>query len=83
MGGIVPIHASLVSSLFGQNGFGYIMGLMRPAMLPVMVAGIPFAGWVFDTMGSYDFAYQIFLGLYILAAITVFFIREDKIPRAA
>lgn len=79
MGGMVPIHSSLVSSLFGQNGFGYIMGLMRPAMLPVMVAGIPFAGWVYDTMGNYDFAFQVFLVLYILAAITVYFIREtDK-----
>ncbi|MBD3648316.1 MAG: MFS transporter, partial [Pseudomonadales bacterium] len=53
MGGIVPIHGSMVSELFGQQGFGFIMGLMRPAMMPLQVAGIPFAGWIFDITGSY------------------------------
>lgn len=76
MGGIVPIHGSLVSSLFGQAGFGYIMGLMRPAMLPLMVTGIPFAGWIYDTRGTYDFAFKVFIGLYLLSAIAVSFIDE-------
>jgi hypothetical protein len=72
----VPIHGSLVSSLFGQAGFGYIMGLMRPAMLPLMVTGIPFAGWIYDTRGTYDFAFKVFIGLYLLSAIAVSFIDE-------
>lgn len=76
MGGMVPIHGSLVSSLFGQKGFGYMMGLMRPAMLPIMVSGIPLAGWIFDTTGNYDLAFEIFMVLYVLAAIAVVFIDE-------
>ncbi|MFT7686829.1 MAG: MFS family permease [Candidatus Azotimanducaceae bacterium] len=76
MGGIVPIHGSMVSSRFGQEGFGFMMGLMRPAMMPIMVTGIPFAGWVFDTMGTYDFAFKTFLLLYVLAAITVYFVSD-------
>ncbi len=76
MGGIVPIHGSLVSALFGQRGFGFIMGLMRPAMMPLQVAGIPFAGWMFDVTGSYDNAFMIFLGLYAIAAVAVLFIRD-------
>lgn len=77
MGGMVPIHGSLVSSLFGQKGFGYIMGLMRPAMLPIMVSGIPLAGWIYDTTGNYDLAFEIFMILYVLAAIAVVFIDEE------
>ena len=76
MGGIVPIHGSIVSSRFGQEGFGFMMGLMRPAMMPIMVTGIPFAGWIFDTMGSYDFAFKTFLFLYIFAAISVYFVSD-------
>lgn len=76
MGGIVPIHGSMVSSLFGQRGFGFIMGMMRPAMMPLQVAGIPFAGWMFDVTGSYDDAFLVFFGLYAVAAIAVFFIRD-------
>lgn len=78
MGGIVPIHGSLVSALFGQAGFGYIMGLMRPAMMPLMISGIPFAGWIYDTMGYYDLAFQIFLGLYCIAALAIAFVRDKE-----
>lgn len=80
MGGIVPIHGSMVSELFGQDGFGFMMGLMRPAMMPLQVAGIPFAGWIFDITGSYDTAFMTFLGLYALAAAGVFFIRDSVYP---
>jgi MFS family permease len=78
MGGIVPIHGSIVSALFGQAGFGYIMGLMRPAMMPIMVMGIPFAGWIFDTTGQYDLAFEVFLGLYLIAAISIGFVENNR-----
>lgn len=78
MGGIVPIHGSIVSALFGQAGFGYIMGLMRPAMMPIMVMGIPFAGWIFDTTGNYDIAFQTFFGLYVIAAISMGFVTDNR-----
>lgn len=79
MGGIVPIHGSLVSALFGQAGFGYIMGLMRPAMMPLMITGIPFAGWIYDQQGSYDSAFQIFLMLYVIAAVSMGFVRDQVV----
>jgi MFS family permease len=78
MGGIVPIHGSIVSALFGQAGFGYIMGLMRPAMMPIMVMGIPFAGWIFDTTGQYDLAFEVFLGLYLIAAVSIGFVENNR-----
>lgn len=78
MGGIVPIHGSMVSSRFGQAGFGFMMGLMRPAMMPLMITGIPFAGYIYDTTGEYDIAFQVFLVLYFLAAISIYFVRETS-----
>ena len=53
-----------------------MMGLMRPAMLPIMVSGIPLAGWIYDTTGNYDLAFEIFMILYVLAAVAVVFIDE-------
>jgi len=76
MGGIVPIHGSIVSSRFGQAGFGFMMGLMRPAMMPIMIAGIPFAGYIFDTTGNYDIAFKTFLILYFFAGISMYFVSE-------
>lgn len=83
MGGIVPIHGSLVSALFGQAGFGYIMGLMRPAMMPLMITGIPFAGWIYDSQGSYDTAFQVFLFLYLASAVAIGFVRDKRVDEEA
>ena len=40
-------------SAFGRASFGRVMGAMRLPM-SVIHLGTPFAGWVFDTTGSYD-----------------------------
>ena len=49
---------------------------MRPAMFPIQILGVPFAGWIFDVTGSYDTAFKVFLGLYLLAALAIAFYRQ-------
>ena len=49
--------------------FGAILGLMRPAMFPVQIFGVPFAGWMYDQTGSYATAFETFLVLYLMAAV--------------
>lgn len=71
VGGVVPLHGIVVGKTFGRERFGAVLGLMRPAMFPVQILGVPFAGWVYDMTGSYALAFQILLGLYFLAAIAV------------
>jgi MFS family permease len=71
MGGVVPLQGALVARRFGVEAFGRALGLMRPAMLPLQVLGVPFAGWVFDVTGGYDPAFAAFLVLYALAAMVV------------
>jgi len=68
MGGIVPLQGALVARIFGVESFGRALGLMRPAMLPLQVVGVPFAGWIFDVTGHYDTAFSVFLAVYALAA---------------
>ena len=73
VGGVVPLHGAIVGKTFGRERFGAVLGLMRPAMFPVQILGVPFAGWVYDTTGSYTQAFEVLLVLYFFAAIAVSF----------
>lgn len=67
MGGIVPIHGSLVGAAFGRDAFGRVMGMMSPTMLPVSSLGVPVAGFIYDSTGSYDAAYRAFTVIYVVS----------------
>jgi MFS family permease len=68
VGGVVPMHGTIVGKTFGRERFGAVLGTMRPAMFPIQIVGVPLAGWIFDVTGSYAIAFQIFLAFYLLAA---------------
>ena len=78
VGGVVPMHGTIVGRTFGRERFGAVLGLMRPAMFPIQIIGVPFAGWVFDTTGSYALAFEVLLGLYLLAALAISFYRAPQ-----
>ncbi len=75
MGGVVPMQGAAVGAAFGRESFGRVLGAMRLPMVVLQVLGTPFAGWMYDRTGSYDQAFQIFLGIYVLAAIAVLAIK--------
>lgn len=79
MGGLVPLWGALVGAAFGRKVFGRVMGLMSPVMLPIQSIGVPFAGLVFDRTGHYDFAFQVFMGVYLSAIAAVFLVRMPKV----
>jgi MFS family permease len=81
VGGVVPMQGAIVGATFGRERFGAVLGLMRPAMFPIQIIGVPFAGWVYDTYSSYDPAFKVFLCLYVGAALAISFYRAP--PRAA
>lgn len=78
-GGILPLWGVLLGAIYGRLVFGRIIGLMGPMMIPFQTLGIPFAGWVFDTTGSYNMAFATFLGLYAAAAAILTFLRVPAI----
>ena len=71
MGGVVPMQGAIVGAAFGRASFGRVLGAMRLPMSVIHLAGTPFAGWVFDTTGSYRWAFYTFLILYLIAAFAV------------
>lgn len=83
MGGVVPLWGSLIGEYFGRMSFGRVMGLMTPCMLPLQVSGVPFAGYVYDTTGRYDLAFKTFLGLHVLASLSLLVLRKGSIEETA
>lgn len=69
-GGMLPVWGALLAVLFGALNYGRVMGLMNPVIMPLTLAGPPFAGWVFDSTGSYAGAFLGFIGV-LLAALLV------------
>jgi MFS family permease len=69
MGGVVPLHSALIGAAFGRKAFGRVMGLMSPAMIPIQLLGLPFAGYIFDRTGSYRIAFQVFAGAFALSLV--------------
>ena len=76
MGGVVPMQGALVAKVFGRTRFGKALGLLRPAMFPLQIIGVPLAGAVFDATGSYRPAFLIFIVLYVLAALAALAFRD-------
>ena len=65
----------MYSYRFGVASFGRVMGfgrltIMAGAMSPII------AGWVYDLIGSYDYALVALIVLLILVAVTMAWLRE-------
>lgn len=78
MGGAVPLQGAVVGRFFGRERFGKALGALRPAMFPIQIIGVPLAGWIFDSTGSYRPAFTTFLVFYAVAALLATRFREHR-----
>jgi len=83
MGGVVPLQGALCGLVFGRLSFGEVMGLMRPVQVPLHALGIPLAAWIHDTTGSFELAFQIFVGVYVASCLMVWLLQLPASPRSA
>jgi len=67
-------HITLWGATIGA-GFGRVMGLMTPVMVPIHIFGIPYSGLIYDRTGNYQIAFITFLGAYALAMTATLFLR--------
>ncbi len=59
-GGAMSLRPVLQADYFGTRSFGTIMGLMSSVSMLGGLASPVIAGWLFDVMGSYHLAWQLF-----------------------
>jgi MFS family permease len=77
-GAALPVWGAMLGRCYGRQVFGRVMGLMAPLMAPLIWIVFPFTGWVRDRTGSYDAAFQVFLGAIALAAAALVFLRPPQ-----
>jgi cyanate permease len=65
---------------FGRKAFGSIHGITALILTPFGVAAPVYAGWVYDSTGSYISAFTLFAGLLAISVVLIFFAKPAKPP---
>lgn len=68
-GGMVPVRAAIISRLFGTDQYARAYGSLRLCMFPMTISWLPLIGYIYDTQGSYLPAFNLFAGLFLVAAL--------------
>lgn len=71
----MPLEPMLRVQFFGHKAFGAIMGYINAFAIFGSFAGPYFAGWIFDTTGSYIAAFLTFSAMMLVAAVVVMVIK--------
>jgi sugar phosphate permease len=80
MGAGITLNTSIKARYFGRKAFGTIQGTSSLFLAPVGVAAPIYAGWVFDTTGSYINAFGLFTVLLAVSSAILPFVRPPKPP---
>jgi MFS family permease len=78
VGSWLPTMSMLVSTNFGLAAYGTIFGLTSFIMSIGASTGPLMAGYIFDIVGSYHWAFIVFIILYSIAILTVLAVRRPQ-----
>jgi sugar phosphate permease len=73
-----PLHTALRADYFGRKHYALISGCMSPFIMLGSFSGPLFAGYAFDTTGSYSGAFQLMAASFCVSAVTVLLVRPPK-----
>ncbi len=68
-GGGAVLRGAVLREYFGRDSFGKMIGILMGFASIGGILGPILAGWVFDTLGSYDFIWLVFAGCMSLGII--------------
>lgn len=77
-GGLAPVMGAMLAKVFGTANYGRVMGNMNLLTMCFVLTGPMSAGKIFDMTGSYIPAFQLYLGILILAALILVPLRLDS-----
>jgi len=75
-GGRSPLTTAIRGDYFGRRSFGKILGLSTVPLNILLLISAPFAGYMYDTQGSYTIAFLILAALSFIGG--VFFLLAKK-----
>ncbi len=70
-GGGMVIRVAILREYCGSASFGRLLGIIMASGAVGGIVGPTLAGWVFDTFGSYQWAWYGFMGIIILPTIMI------------
>ncbi len=76
----IPLPGIIRGRYFGRKAFGSIAGVSSAIVMPVGVAAPIYAGWIYDTTGSYITTFTLFAPLLALAAVLMFLAVPPRPP---
>ena len=77
-GGRSPLTTAIRGEYFGRKAFATIMGISQFPMNIAMIFAPLFAGYMFDTTGSYIVPFTTFAALTFMGAVMMLFVRKPK-----
>jgi MFS family permease len=80
-GVVTPLVIVILGRYFGRKEFGSIFGTCMLLNAPFSLLAPVYAGWIYDTTGSYTTALTVFTVLSAISAVIVCLVRAPK-PRA-
>ncbi|MFC2016962.1 MFS transporter [Chloroflexota bacterium] len=80
VGGWLPTMSMLISTNFGLASYGAIFGIITLAQNIGTATGPLMAGYMYDAMNTYHWAFLIFLALYTAAIPAILAVRRPKSP---
>ena len=82
-GGRSPLTTAIRGDYFGRKAFATIMGISQFPMNVAMIFAPLFAGYMFDTTGTYIVPFTTFAALSYMGAILMLFVRKPKLGQSA
>mgnify|MGYP002713167117 CR=1 FL=1 len=76
-GGMLPVWGAILAWLFGAENYGKVMGLMNPAIMPLVMLTPVLTGFIHDKTGSYELAFILFIATLMLSLGFLFAIRKE------
>jgi MFS family permease len=80
-GGLSPILTVMLGRYYGRKSFGSIFGVFRACLSPFSFLAPVYAGWIYDTTGSYTKAFIQFAVLLLIASTSLLFVRPPEQPK--
>jgi MFS family permease len=77
-GSLGPVVASAIGRGFGPVSFGRVMGFIGPVTLPFGFVGPPLVGFLRQQTGSYYAAFELFVGIFVVALLVLIALRLPK-----
>ena len=81
LGGVFIMRPMIVATYFGRGYLGALNGIIRPFMTAASASSPLLVAWIFEARGSYDLAFWLLGGCWLLAAGAVLLARQPHRPR--